>query len=117
VIKQLIVSGELSVNLSLQKFNRHKLGTDEYIIYARQKKEKSQSPPSILYIDFNTAQDIVIKYAGTGILTNKCCFSEYIDLPFVVGCYEYQGSLFETNRVEIIYTKKNAHLYPVKEKI
>ena len=41
---------------------------------------------------------------------------EFVSLNRVVGAYEEKGAYVNTRRLQIVYGKQNAHIFPVKER-
>ena len=102
-----------------QKQARHIAGTMEYDRYVEATLKKSGRKPSVLYGDLNTSQALVDKHKATGIIkaNGRDSVSEVIRADHVVG--EYWGKdgkrYFPTTLARIIYTKTNAHIYPIWE--
>ena len=73
----------------------------------------------MLYGDVKTAQALVDKYKATGVIkaNGRGSISEVIRADHAIG--QYWGrrgqKYFETCLARIIYTKTNAHIYPIYE--
>ena len=112
-----ISSGAISIRLSEQKFKKHVDGTLEFQQYTAQQDCMGRSRPSKLYVSFDEAQEIIHAYAGTGIVSPGAVPAEFVTLDYAVGAFEEQGMYYDTRCLKIIYGKRNAHLFPVKELI
>ena len=115
--RQKIRSGYYNLKVSPQKQARHIEGTMEYERYCKALSKqggKYRRKPSILYGNPKRAQEILDKYAGTGIITKGR--QEYIQLPEVAGLvwHSTKDIYVETKWVSILYSRKSgSHLYPV----
>ena len=77
------------------------------------------SKPAKIYISFEETQQIINKYAGTGELHETYGSNapqEYIRAGKIIGAYEEHGVYYDTETCMIKYSKRNAHLIPVKPK-
>lgn len=118
IIKQKIRSGEYSTKLSSQHFKKHIPGTAQYEQYKNSRLKNGNTPQSIITISEQEAQDLILKYSGTGTvkLTASGNFSnvEFITADTVIGQYFDKDGYHDTDRMAIHYSKKSAHIVPVK---
>ncbi|MBQ7263360.1 MAG: hypothetical protein IJR14_06520, partial [Synergistaceae bacterium] len=117
--REKIKSGWYSSEVSPQKQARHIAGTMEMERYERVTIRKRGKRPSLLFGDMETAREIVVKYGGTGIIEPNGTGSvkEIIRADRPVGLY-WDLKLrryVQTDVAIIVYTKRDAHVYPVWE--
>ena len=63
------------------------------------------------------AQALILKYAGTGVSsdkTNEEVTSEFVTVGEDIGFYYVGGKEHPTNRIQITYSNKGVHIIPVK---
>ncbi len=70
-LREKIQSADTKKELEPGQFKKHVPGTHEYKQYQDKYKRQNQYGPSYLTIDEKKAQELVDKYAGTGILTRR----------------------------------------------
>ena len=119
ILKEKIANSELSKTINDQKQARHIPGTDEFNDYLQKRIYKGQKPQSYLTIPTEEAQKLVDKYFGTGIVvitTTKggTSYTEFCNADRIVGKFFIDNQFRDTNRFQIIYSKRNAHIFPVK---
>ena len=104
--------------LSSQHFKKHIPGTAQYEQYKNSRLKNGNTPQSIITISEQEAQDLILKYSGTGTvkLTASGNFSnvEFITADTVIGQYFDKDGYHDTDRMAIHYSKKSAHIVPVK---
>lgn len=116
VIAEKIINGEYSLEYRHQKYLQHVKDTPAYnnVVKTRGKKQ------SYLTISEEEAQEIIYKNAGLGKLNitqnGKVKDSEFISVDRDIGYYYENDKEIKTSRVQIFYSKKGAHIVPVKEK-
>lgn len=110
-----ILTGEFPLKQRKQKFLQHSEGTaqNRSAIDGRGKQQ------SILTISEEDAQAFILQYAGTGIShtePSKSVSNEFVALDTVIGyCFKGKDEL-QTRKVQIVYSKKGTHIFPVEEK-
>lgn len=104
-----IRNGKYNLSLNIGNQNKHIASSHSY---------KESDKKSILYGDLDTAQQLVNKYSGTGIvkLSDK---GEWVNKEFVtadndIGETWNEEKYFSTNRFAIHYGKKGTHVVPVR---
>lgn len=116
ILKGKIEKGEISTKVSVQQHAKHVAGTPQYEKYKADRLAKGRTPQSTLSITLEEEQSIIDKFKGTGtveIVNGK--ITEYCTADRIVGqCYG-DNAYFDTRRFGIHYSKKNAHIVPVKE--
>ena len=124
IIKQRIANGEYSTKLSHQHYLKHIEGTAKYNEYLEQRLKKGKTPQDRLTISESEAQEIINKYAGYAGTGDPHIDSkgnvnhvEYVDCGYDIGEYYENGAYYKTSRAAIHYSKKNAHVVPVKKKV
>ncbi|MBQ7262940.1 MAG: hypothetical protein IJR14_04390 [Synergistaceae bacterium] len=117
--REKIKSGWYSSKVSPQKQARHIAGTMEMERYERVTIRKKGKRPSLLFGDMGTAQEIVAKYGGTGIIKANGVGSVMniirADRPVGVYWHPRLRRYVQTDVAIILYTRRNAHVYPVWE--
>ena len=117
-ITEKIQSKEYSTKLSIQQYNKHIEGTTQYIQYLEGRISKGGNPQSILTISQEEAQEIISQKAGTGIVKVDKAGNpqprEKISCEKIIGKYYGNGKYHYTNKAIIHYSKKGAHIVPVK---
>ena len=118
IINEKVRSGEYSLKLSTQQFNKHVEGMREYEVYKNARIEKGNSPQSKLTISQEEAQKIIENKAGTGIIKVRrdgtAMNIEQITCKSTIGEYWQKGAWKKTNKAAIHYGKRGAHLVPIK---
>jgi hypothetical protein len=118
IINEKVRSGEYSLKLSTQQFNKHVEGMREYEVYKNARIEKGNSPQSKLTISQEEAQKIIENKAGTGIIKVRrdgtAMNIEQITCESTIGEYWQKGDWKKTNKAAIHYGKRGAHLVPIK---
>ena len=99
------------------KQKQHILGTYEWTKACREAIAKGGNPKSAFYVSVNI-QDIVNKYSGTGRITYNSSSEyphEFVNLDSEIGItYDKKvGKYVPTSLVEIVYSKKGTHVFPV----
>lgn len=118
ILKAKIESGEISTTIRSQQQKKHIEGTPQFEQYKASRLAKCKTPQSILTIAEQEAQEIVNKYAGTGIVEIKKTgqvsvkIIEYCDVGEVVGRYYDNDEYHDTRRIGIFYSKLGAHVVP-----
>lgn len=111
IIAKKILNGEYDLNYKSQKYEQHTKGHVKY----DQATKGRKTLQSYLTITKTEAQELIYKYAGTGIISKKNNY-EYIDADEVIGYYhDKNGKPIPTKRFVIIHAKGGAHIVPVKE--
>ncbi len=117
-ITEKINSGEYSTKMSEQHYLKHIEGTPQHKSYIESRIAKGGNPQSVLTIDAETAQKLIIERAGTGIVrtSHKGIAKpiEDIDCGFVVGKYFGNGEYHNTTKFSIHYGKKSSHIVPIR---
>ena len=118
MITKKIESGEYSIKLSHQQYEKHIMGTPQYNQYLIGRKKEGGNPQSVLTITEKEAQEIIKAKAGTGIVrvTRKGEPTSKEDITYgkVIGKYYGGGKYHDTNKATIHYGKKGAHIVPIK---
>jgi len=116
-ITEKINDGEYSTKLSRQQYLRHVYGTIEYNNYKQIRQAKGKPPPSILTISEQEAQELIIKKAGTGIVTatvnGDIKPTESITADIIIGITWSGGKKIYTNKARIHYGKRSSHIVPI----
>lgn len=117
-ISKKIESGEYSIKLSEQQYNKHVEGTIKYQEYLQTRTEKGGNPQSILTVSAEKVQKIIEEKAGTGIIKvdrkGNPIPQEQITCDQVIGKYYYKGTYIKTKKAVIHYAKRSAHLVPIR---
>jgi hypothetical protein len=118
IIREKIANNKLSTKLSLQHYKKHIAGTVEFENYRASRAEKGQTPQSILTVSKEEAQELILKHCGTGVIqktkAGKFRDVEYCNADRVIGKYFRDNEYFDTVRFAIHYSKRDAHIVPVK---
>lgn len=118
-LRDRIQSDSTKKELEPGQYKKHVLGSHEYQQYQDKYKRQNQYGPSYLTIDEKKAQELVNKYAGTGILTrskNGSWANEEIitvhpqDIGVAVN--NLDGKEAPTSVFKIKYGKKGTHIVP-----
>lgn len=107
-----IISGEYSLKQRHQKYLQHCKDTPQYESATRGRDRKQ----SYFTISEEEAQALILKYAGTGVshtISNKAAENEFVTVNKIIGYYFLGGNWHPTNRLQITYSKKGAHIIPV----
>lgn len=117
-ISKKIESGEYSIKLSEQQYNKHVEGTIKYQEYLQTRTEKGGNPQSMLTVSAEKVQKIIEEKAGTGIIKvdrkGNPMPQEQITCDQVIGKYYYKGTYIKTKKAVIHYAKRSAHLVPIR---
>lgn len=118
LISEKINAGEYSINLSTQQYKKHIEGTPQFEAYKTSRLNKGGNPQSILLVDEKKAEEIIRKFAGTGIVrvdkNGNPKPIEDINCGFIVGKYFAKGNYINTTKVSIHYGKKKSHIVPIR---
>lgn len=117
-VSEKVKSGECSLKLSEQQYNKHIRGTMDYERYRKSREEKGLSSQSVLTISKEESQKIIESKSGTGILKVRRDGTptniEWITCDHVVGEYMDKGIWIKTNKAAIHHGKRGSHLVPIK---
>ncbi len=117
-ISEKIQTGQYSIKLSAQQFDKHVVGTAKYQEYLNTRLVGGGNPQSIISISKEDAQKIIENKAGTGIIKvdakGNARPQEQITCDNIIGQYYYDGKYVDTNKAVIHYGKKNSHIVPVR---
>lgn len=117
-ISEKVASGEYSLKLSQQQYDKHIVGTMDYERYLESRKQKGLSQQSVLSISKEEAQDIIYKHSGTGIIKPRKNGTgtniEWITCEKDIGYYYNKGVPIPTKKAAIHYGKRGAHLVPIR---
>lgn len=117
-IAEKIDSGDYNTKMSEQQYLKHIEGTTQFKNYSKARAAKGGNPQSILLIDREKAQSIIINKAGTGVVRAARSGSardvEDVDCGFVIGKYFGNGEYHETTKASIHYGKKSSHIVPIR---
>lgn len=117
-ISEKIQTGQYSIKLSAQQFDKHVVGTAKYQEYLNTRLAGGGNPQSIISISKEDAQKIIENKAGTGIIKvdakGNARPQEQITCDNIIGQYYYDGKYVDTNKAVIHYGKKNSHWSYVK---
>lgn len=115
-ITEKVNSGEYSLRLTDQSYNKHIEGHRDYERYKNSRASKGLDPQSILTITQAEAQQIINDKSGTGIIKTRKDGSpmniEEITCDKVIGKYWWRGEYHETNKAAIHHGSKGSHLVP-----
>lgn len=118
-VRSLLDEGEISTRLSIQKQNKHVLGTKEFKRYIDSRRSGKRNPQSIIYLNYSEIRELINKYAGTAPEEDTEISDggvvEFFTADKIVGQYfdDIDGVYKETTRFGIYYAKGNAHVVPV----
>lgn len=117
IIKQRVPINEVNKSIRVRKQQQHILGTVDWLNESKKAVGKGMSPKSALYKNVDP-QDIIDKFSGKGKIryTNKSNYpEEFIDVGKNIGItYDKKlGKYVPTSRVQIVYSKDGAHVFPV----
>lgn len=117
-VSKKIELGEYSTNLKQQEYQKHVSGTVKYKEYLDSRLAKGGNPQSILSISYEEAQKIIENKAGTGIIkvdrNGNPRPQEQITCDNVIGKYYYKGDYIDTKKAVIHYSKRGAHIVPIR---
>lgn len=117
-ISEKIQTGQYSIKLSAQQFDKHVVGTAKYQEYLNTRLAGGGNPQSIISISKEDAQKIIENKSGTGIIKvdakGNARPQEQITCDNIIGQYYYDGKYVDTNKAVIHYGKKNSHIVPVR---
>lgn len=117
-VSEKIRLGEYSIKLSKQQYDKHVVGTAKYEEYLNARVNKGGNPQSRITISETEAQKIIETKAGTGIIkvdrNGNPRPQEQITCDSIVGQYYFSGRYINTNKAVIHYSKKGAHLVPIR---
>ena len=115
-ITEKVNSGEYSLQLSDQNYNKHVMGHRDYERYKESREKKGLLPQSILTVSKEEAQRIIRQKSGTGIVKVRKDGTpmniEEISCEGVIGEYWSHGAYHKTNKAAIHYGNRGAHLVP-----
>ena len=114
-ITERIEKGEISTKIISGKQNKHIEGTKQY----KDKYKDGANPQDVLTISMEEAQELVDRYCGKGDPGKSDMngtWTEFMDADHVIGKYYSNGEYHETKRFTIHYSKKGAHVIPVRPK-
>lgn len=113
-----VKSGEYSLRLTQQSYDKHIPGTQTYDIYLKARIDKGLNPQSVLTISKEETQEIIIQQSGTGIIKPRRDGSatdvEQITCNRIIGYYYQNGVQVSTNKAAIHHGRKGSHLVPIK---
>lgn len=111
-------SGEYSLRLTQNSYDKHIEGTNDYERYKNSRVAKGLSPQSVLTITKEEAQEIIYNQSGTGIIKPKrdgtATNIERITCDRIIGYYYDKGEKYVTNKAAIHHGSKGSHLVPIK---
>lgn len=117
-ISKKVESGEYSLKLGMQQYNKHTEGTKEYTVYSESRIKKGLSPQSKLRISYEEAVKIIENQSGTGIIRVHKDGSptdvEMITCDKIIGEYMQKGQWIKTNKAALHHGKKGTHIVPIK---
>lgn len=117
-VTEKIHNGEYSIKFKQQEYLKHVEGTVKYNEYLTSRKAKGGNPQSVLTISEKQVQKIIENKAGTGIIkvdrNGNARPQEQITCDEVIGKYYYQGTYIKTNKAVIHYSKRGAHIVPIR---
>ena len=117
-ITKKIEAGEYGLKFSWQNYNKHAEGTKDFERYKESRIAKGLGPQSRLTISRDEAQEIIKNKSGTGIIRvtkdGKARNIEMIECDNIVGEYYQKTEYIKTNKAAIYYSKRGAHLVPIK---
>lgn len=117
-ISKKVEAGEYGLKLSWQNYNKHAEGTKDFERYKESRIAKGLGPQSRLTISRDEAQEIIKNKSGTGIIRvtkdGKARNIEMIECDNIVGEYYQKTEYIKTNKAAIYYSKRGAHLVPIK---
>ena len=113
-----VESGEYSLRLTQNSYDKHVEGTFDYERYKKSRAEKGLGPQSALTISKDEAQQIILDQSGTGIIKPRrdgtATNVEQITCNKIIGYYYDKGAKHETNKAAIHHGAKGSHLVPIK---
>ena len=117
-IAKKVESGEYSLKLSTQQFEKHVFGSPKYMEYRQTREAKGGNPQSILTISQGEGQEIINNKHGTGIVKvdrqGNARPIENITCDKVIGQYYAKGQFHDTDKAAIHYGKKSSHIVPIR---
>lgn len=102
------------------KQQQHIRGTPEWVKASREALAKGENPKSAFYENVDP-QEIVNRFSGKGTIkhSKKSHYpEEYVDVGQNIGI-TYDKKLkryIPTSRVQIVYSKKGTHVFPIKKR-
>jgi SPP1 gp7 family putative phage head morphogenesis protein len=121
-IKHDIINGKYNLKMKKESYEKHLQGHKRFIEYQHKNRAQGKFGPSYLTISAEEAQELINKYAGTGILefdrkgnwTNK----EIIEVDRDIGVHVSLSDGVETpsNRFKIHYSKAGTHIVPTQRR-
>ncbi len=119
IFKKKIDSGALSAEISVQQ-QKHIEGTPQFKLYLAGRIAKGEHSQRILTISIEEAQELVNRYSCTGTADTakrgKMRTVDFTTTEIIVVKYFENDDFRKTARIAIHYSKKGAHIVPVKEK-
>ena len=119
LMEQSIPLGEYNLTLRRQVQNRHIEGTKEYAGYVAGLSEKNIMPSKMTTgVD---CQALIKEFHGKGIYDPNPKDNsprEKVNAGRVIGQYwdKAAGQYVDTNWLEIVYSKRGTHIYPIRPK-
>lgn len=117
-ISDKIKSGEYSLQLSQQSYDKHVPGTQTYDAYLKARENKGLCPQSVLTISREEAQEIINRLSGTGIIKprrdGRPTNVEQISCGKTIGYYYQNGKQVPTKKAAIHHGRKGSHIVPIK---
>lgn len=117
-ITEKVNSGEYSLRLTRNQYNKHVAGTADYERYENSRRKKKLGPQGRLVISYEDAQEIIEKRSGTGIIKvrkdNTPLNIEWINCERIIGQYYDKGQWHDTTKCAIHHGKMGSHIVPMK---
>lgn len=117
-IKQKVKSGEISLNVNHEHYEKHFKGTKQYEAYYKSRLKRGWGQQGRLTISEEEAQALVYKHHGTGIVlaTGKGNprKEECVNFNKKIGYYVFNNSEHPTTKGKIVYSKTGAHIIPLR---
>ncbi len=117
-ISKKVESGEYSLKLSTQQYDKHIFGTKKYVEYRQSREAKGGNPQSHITVSATEVQEIIRKKHGTGIVrvdrAGNPSNVELITCDKVIGQYYAKGEFHDTKKAALHYSKKGTHLVPIR---
>ncbi len=117
IINQRVPISDVNKAIRIQKQQQHILGSADWLRESKKAIANGKSPKSALYKSADP-QEIVDKFSGKGEIryTKKSSYpEEFVDIGKHIGVtYDKKiGKYVPTSRVQIVYSKNGAHVFPV----
>lgn len=118
LVTQKVRSGQYSLKLSKQSYDKHVYGTRDFLRYEASRAQKGYGPQGRLSITWSDAQAIINTKSGTGIIKTRRDGTptdiEKVTCDTIIGQYYQQGQWYDTNKAIITHGGKGSHIYPIK---